>query len=158
MATNQTINYKDPLWITTWLDTALGKEKEKHEKCPVVPDMVPSHDAAQGWGYVVVGYFLVEESFKALLHIRGKEFARKHSLSSLFNLFDQADKEIMREYYADYQATIGGIRGAFPFKSLDDFLVSLDGDKTATETTSAPSIGGTSSSRRSDARRCQRSA
>ena len=64
MATNQTIDFKDPLWITAWLDTALEKEKEKYEKCPVKSDLLPGHEAAQAWGYVVAGYFLVEESFK----------------------------------------------------------------------------------------------
>ena len=40
MAANQTIDFKDPLWITKWLDTALKKEKEKYERCPVIPDLV----------------------------------------------------------------------------------------------------------------------
>ena len=113
MAANQTIDFKDPLWITAWLDTALKKEKEKYEKCPVMPDMVSGHEAAQGWGYVVVGYFLVEESFKALLYVREKKVPTKHSLSTLFNLFDDGDKTILREYYTDYKATIGGNRGCF---------------------------------------------
>ena len=130
MAANQTIDFKDPLWITAWLDTALKKEKEKYKKCPVMPDMVPGHDAAQGWGYVVAGYFLVEESFKALLFVRGnKTVPTKHSLSVLFNLLEDNDKVTLREYYDDYKATIGGTVGAFPFKCLDDFLVNLDGDQ-----------------------------
>ncbi|MDE0432630.1 MAG: hypothetical protein OXH92_01350 [Bryobacterales bacterium] len=129
MATNQTIDFKDPLWITAWLDTALEKEKEKYKKCPVMRDMVPGHEAAQGWGYVVTGYFLVEQSFKALLYLRKKKVPQKHSLSTLFDLFDQGDKAILREYYADYRASIGGYIGAFPFSSLDDFLLNLDGDK-----------------------------
>ena len=129
MAANQTINFKDPLLITTWLDAALKKEKEKYEKCPVMPDLVPDYVTAQGWGYVVAGYFLVEGSFKALLHVRGKKVPKRHSLSPLFNLFDQDDKTIIREYYADYQATIDKNRRAFPFKSLDDFLANLDGGK-----------------------------
>ena len=130
MTANQTIDFKDPLWITAWLDTALKKEKEKYKKCPVMPDMVPGHEAAQGWGYVVAGYFLVEEAFKALLFVRGSSTVpTKHSLSILFNLLEDNDKATLREYYDDYKATIGGMVGAFPFKSLDDFLVNLDGDK-----------------------------
>ena len=129
MAANQTIDFKDPLRITKWLDTALKKEKEKYKKCPVMPDMVPGHEAAQGWGYVVTGYFLVEQSFKALLYLRKKKVPQKHSLSTLFDLFDQGDKTILREYYVDYRASIGGYVGAFPFSSLDDFLLNLDGDK-----------------------------
>ena len=130
MAAKQIIDFKDPLWITAWLDTALEKEKEKYNKCPIVQDVVSGHEAAQGWGYVVVGYFLVEESFKALLYVRGKEkVPTEHSLSTLFSLFDNGDKLVLREYYDDYQAAIGGTVGAFPIKSLDDFLANLDGDK-----------------------------
>ena len=129
MANNQIIDFKDPMWITTWLDTALKKEKEKYEKCPVMPDLLPGHEEAQGWGYVVTGYFLVEKSFKALLFVRGKHVPAKHSLSILFNLLDDYDKEIIREYFTDYRATIGGKVGAFPFKTLDDFLINLDGDQ-----------------------------
>ena len=129
---NQTIDFKDPLWITAWLDTALEKEKEKYEKCPVIPDMAPGHDAAQGWGYVVTGYFLVEEAFKALLFVRGKrKVPMIHSLSVLFNKLEPTDQAILREYYSDYKATTGGRIGAFPFKSIDEFLLNLDGDENA---------------------------
>ena len=95
----QAINFKDPSWILAWLDTALKKEKEKYKKCPVLPDKVPGHEAAQGWGYVVIGYFLVEEAFKALLHVREKEVPKEHALSILFGLLDQEDKLILCEYY-----------------------------------------------------------
>ena len=129
MAANQTINFKDPLWIIAWLDTALKKEKEKYERCPVLPDMAPGHVEAQGWGYVVAGYFLVEQSFKTLLYVRGKKVSKGHSLSTRFDLLEKNDKTVLREYYTDYKATIGGNIGKFPFKSLDDFLINLDGDK-----------------------------
>ena len=129
MATNQTIDFKDPLWITAWLDTALEKEKEKYGKCPVKSDRVLGHEVAQAWGYVVAGYFLVEESFKALLYLRGKKVPTKHSLTMLFNLFEPGDKKILREYYSDYRATIGGYGRKFPCGTLDEFLVNLDGDQ-----------------------------
>ena len=48
MTTNQTIDFKDPLLIVQWLDTALKKEKENYKKCPVVPDIIPGQEAAQG--------------------------------------------------------------------------------------------------------------
>ena len=121
------INFKDPLWILEWLETALEKEIEKYEKCPVIPDNVGGVEVAQGWGYVVAGYFLVEESFKALSFVRDKEVPRKHSLSTLFELLDEQDVTVLREYYADYRATIEGHRAAFPFESLDEFLSNLDG-------------------------------
>ncbi|MYD25235.1 MAG: hypothetical protein F4X08_05435 [Gemmatimonadetes bacterium] len=73
MATKQIVGFKDPIWMMTGLDTALEKEQEKYKKCPVTPDLLPSHEVAQAWGYVVAGYFLVEESFKALLYVRGKK-------------------------------------------------------------------------------------
>ena len=126
----QNIDFKDPLYMAAWLDGALKKEKEKYEKCPVTPDMVPGYADAQAWGYIVTGYSLAEQSFKALLYLRGKEVQHGHSLSTLFNSFDDNDndKEILREYYTDYRATIGGNRGEFRFKSLDDYLVNLDSD------------------------------
>ena len=129
MAANKPIDFKDPLYITIGLDTALEKEKEKYEKCPVKPDIAHEHVTAQGWGYVVVGYFLVEQAFKALLHVRGKPVSKIHSLSDLFDLIGQEDKEVLRECYTDFKMTIGGNTGQFPFKSLDDFIVNLDGDK-----------------------------
>ena len=113
------------------MDTALKKEKEKYEKCPVIPDRVPGHEAAQGWGYVVTGYFLAEQSFKSLLYVREEKVLPLHSLYALFNMFDPNDKMILREYYDDFRATIGGKIGAFPFNSLDKFLSNLDGDENA---------------------------
>ena len=122
MKPKQNADFKDPLRIVAWLDTALKKEKEKYAKCPVIPDMVPGHEVAQGWGYVVTGYFLVEESFKALLHVRGnKKVPKKHSLSFLFKMLEDNDKEVLREYYNYFLSTTGGTIGAFPFKSLDEF-------------------------------------
>ena len=129
MTAKQTIDFKDHLRITAWLDAALKKEKEKYKKCPVTPDYVSGHEAAQGWGYVVAGYFLLEQSLKALLHVRGKQVPQIHSLSTLFNACDQNDKTVVREYYVDYKATIRGIAGEYPFNDLDSFLANLDGDK-----------------------------
>ena len=120
--------FKEPLYMTAWLDVALEKEKEKYEICPIVPDMAPGYDEAQAWGYIVTGYFLAEQSFKALLYLREKEAPKTHPLSTLFHSFDGNDKVVLREFYADYRATIGGNRGEFRFESLDDFLVNLDGD------------------------------
>ena len=93
------IRFKDRTWVLAWLDTALEKEKEKYAKCPVIPDMVPGHEAAQGWGYVVAGYALVEQSFKALLHLREKDVPARHSLTMLFDLLGHDDPDILREYY-----------------------------------------------------------
>lgn len=127
MAANRTAAFKDPLWSTAWLEAALEKEQEKFDKCPVMPDMVPGYVDAQAWGYVVLGYFLVEESFKALLHVRGKDVPATHSLSNLYKLLGPRDRKILREFYSDYRASIGGYRSRFRFKSLYGFLRNLDG-------------------------------
>ena len=129
MTDNQTINFKDLLYVTTWLNTALEKEKEKYEQCPVMPDMLPGYIDAQAWGYVVIGYFLVEESLKTLLYIREKKVLKEHSLFNLFDLLDGRDKDVLCEFYTDYRASIGGRLGNFQFVSLDKFLLNLDGDK-----------------------------
>ena len=120
--------FKKPLLMVAWLDAALKMEKEKYEKCPVRADMVPGHEAAQGWGYVVAGYSLMEQAFKGLLHVRGKDVSWRHSLCTSFQALEDNDREILREYYADYRATIGGMRGAFPLECVDQFLENLDGD------------------------------
>ncbi len=92
--------------------------------------MVPGHEVAQGWGYVVAGYFLVEESLKALLFVRGNQTVpKKHSLSTLFDMLENNDKAVLREYYDDYRNTMGGRIGTFPFHTLHEFLLNLDGDK-----------------------------
>ena len=113
------------------LDAALESEREKYEQCPVLPDAAPGYQEARAWGYVVAGYFLLEESFKALLFLRGcpeEKIPTKHSLTTLFGLLKHDDQDVLREYYSDYQATIGGYRSSLPFRTLDDFLENLDGD------------------------------
>ena len=113
------------------LETALESEKEKYQQCPVLPDKAPGYQEARAWGYVVAGYFLLEESFKALLFLRGcteEKIPNKHSLTMLFCLLKPDDQDILREYYSDYRATIGGYRSYLPFETIDDFLTNLDGD------------------------------
>jgi hypothetical protein len=89
--------------------------------------MVPHHEAAEGWSFVVTGYILLEQSLKALLHFRGATPPRVHSLYGLFDLLDNDDKDTLREYYLDFKGASGGNIGAFPFGMLDDFLLNLDG-------------------------------
>ena len=125
---NPAIEHKVPLHMLVYIRAALEKEKEKYQKCPVLPDLAPGFVDASGWSYVVTGYVLVEQSYKALLRVREKEVPRGHSLSSLFSLLDDCDIEWLREFYVDYRETIGGIRGEFPFACIDDFLTNLDGD------------------------------
>ena len=131
MLAKQAIAFKEPTWILAWLDTALEKEREKYEKCPPKPDVVPGHEAAQGWGYVVAGYSLLEAAFKAILFLRGKRVTTKHALLPLLGALDRNDKDIPREFYADYRGSMGGPIAAFPFATLDNFLANLDGDESA---------------------------
>ena len=128
MKSTQEINFKESRRISTWLDAALKHEKKKYKNAPLTPDYVPEYEMAQGWGYVIAAYSLLEQSLKALLHMRGKPVPMKHSLTILFGLLEDDDKDILREYYSDYKATAGSGLGAFPYMTLDDFLENLDGD------------------------------
>ena len=131
MIVKQDVNFKYPLYVLTWLNGALKKEKEKYKKCPLTKDLIPDYEAVQAWGFVVVvvGYVLLEVSFKALLFVRNEKVPKKHSLSTLYSLLSEDDRSVLRESYSDYRATIGGVVGAFPFESLDEFLLNLDGDE-----------------------------
>ena len=68
--------------------------------------------------------------------MRGESKVPKiHSLFVLFSQLEVTDQAVLRKYYndcnatMDYKATMEGGVEAFPFKSLDDFLLNLDGDK-----------------------------
>lgn len=121
---------RDSRWMLKWLDTALDMEKRKYKSCPVKQDMMLGHEAAQAWGYVVAGYSLVEQSFKALLYVRGEDkVLRKHSLSTLFSMLNDEDKLVIREYFTDFREVLGNTGNWFPFKSVDMFLDNLDGEE-----------------------------
>ena len=125
---NNTIDFKNPTLSLKWLDTALKMEREKFSKCPVKRDMVPGCEIAQGWGYVVAGYFLVEQALKMLLHLTGKHPTKTHNLSSLFDLLPEEDKDILLEYYRDFKFSFAGAN-TFPYSELKDFINNLDGGK-----------------------------
>ena len=125
---NNTIDFKDATSSLKWLDTALRMEKEKYAKCPVKRDMVPGHEVAQGWGYVVAGYSLVEQALKVLLHLTGKRPSKTHNLSSLFDLLSTEDKDVLSEYYRDFKFSFAGAN-TFPYSDLIDFIINLDGGK-----------------------------
>lgn len=122
------ITYKEPLYVWHWLKTALKKEWEKHETTPVMRDMVPDHELAQAWGYVVAGYFLIEQGLKAVLHMRKVQPQKTHALSVLFAELSLEDQDVLRVYYDDFRHTFHGMN-SFPLATLDDFLANLDGDK-----------------------------
>ena len=120
--------YKKPLYIYAWLDTALEKEWQKYSATPVMPDMAPGHEEAQAWGYVVAGYFLIEQGLKAVLHMRGVQPPKIHPLSVLFDELPAEDQVVLRAYYDDFRHTFPGV-ASFPLRTLDEFLVNLDGSK-----------------------------
>lgn len=125
---NNAIDFKDPALSLKWIDTALKIEKEKFAKIPVERDKFSGHEIAQGWGYVVAGYFLVEQVFKMLLHLTGTQPTKTHNLSSLFDLLSEADKDVLREYYRDFKNSFAGAN-TFPYPELNDFINNLDGGK-----------------------------
>ena len=124
--TSQITDYKKPLYILTWLETALRKEWQKYVATPVTADLMPTHEVAQAWGYVVAGYFLLEQGFKAVLHARAKVPLKTHALSVLFAELPPNDQDLLRAHYDDFRQTFPGMQ-AFPLVTLDDFLVNLDG-------------------------------
>ena len=126
---NSTINFKDEKYALHWLETALDMEKEKYATYPVKNDLVPGQVNAQAWGYVVAGYFLLEQSLKLLLHVRSNPPRMTHTLSAdLFEKLPEDDKNVLREYYCDFRSAFENPK-PFPFLELDDFLINLDGGK-----------------------------
>ena len=120
------ITYKEPLYLWAWLKTALKKEWQKHMANPVTPDMIPGYELAQAWGYVVAGYFLIEQGLKAILHMRGAEPPKTHALSVLFAALPAEDQGVLRAFYDDFRHTFPGM-ASFPLATLDGFIVNLDG-------------------------------
>ena len=120
------IRFKGDIWIQVWLETALKAEWRKFRDCPVNPDLVPGHEVAQAWGYVVAAYFLMEEAFKAILHLRERRVGKTHVLHNLFTQLPTEHQGTLREFYRDFLATFSHGR-PFPFGELDAFLANLDG-------------------------------
>lgn len=125
--TNKT-TYKEPLFVWAWLNTSLKKEWQKYAAIPVTPDLVPGHELAQAWGYVVAAYFLIEQGLKAVLYVRHFEPPKTHTLSVLFAELPADDQDVLRAYYDDFLHTFRGM-SSFPLATLDDFLVNLDGER-----------------------------
>jgi len=122
------ITCKKPLEVWAWLDTALNKEWQKYATTPVTLDWAPGHELAQAWGYVVAGYFLIEQGLKAVLCACEIEPPKIHSLSVLFAKLPTEDQDILREYYNDFRCAFPSMN-SFPLATLDKFLMNLDGTK-----------------------------
>lgn len=123
------INLKDAdLATVAGLETALRMEKEKYAKCPVKSNLVAACEIYQAWGYVICGYFLLEQSFKLLIHIHGSTPDPIHTLNELFRRLPEDDKGLLREYYDDFRSVLAFENNmTFPFSCFDDFLTNLDG-------------------------------
>ena len=118
--------YKERLWTWHWLRAALNKERKKYAASPVEPDLMPDYENTQGWGYIVAGYFLIEQGLKAVLSVRGTTPQNTHDLSLLFAALPAGDQDQLREYYDDLRQACPRVSG-FPISTLDDFLANLDG-------------------------------
>ena len=122
------IMYKDADRIITWMDAALEMEWQKFEVTPVKPDMLPGFELAAGWGYVVAGYFLMEQGLKAVLNFRDIDPPKTHVLSCLFNKLHVRDRKVLKAYYDDFYHTFTGM-SSYPFATLEGFLENLDGGR-----------------------------
>ena len=119
------INFKEaPIVALHGLDTALKVEKQKYGRRPIKADLAASYELYQAWGYVVCGYFLLEQTLKLLLHLRGKSPDKIHVLSELYRQLSADDQAILDTYFCDFKPFCGY---SFEFASLEEFLVNLDG-------------------------------
>ena len=126
MTSHKKVPTKDELKrAITYLEAALDMEKKKYVKVPVIPSNPPRHTDSLAWGYVVVGYFLVEEAFKFLKIARGETYRGIHNLSCLFSELDPADQNVLHEYYRDFRCACECAKN-FPKAKILDFLNELD--------------------------------
>ncbi len=108
------------------LETALKMERKKYAATPITPDLIPEYEVAQGWGYVVAGYFLIEQGFKAILYARGVQPRKTHAQSVLFAELPGGDRDVLCAYYDDFRHSFPSM-SSFPFSTLNEFLANLDG-------------------------------
>ena len=109
------------------LSTALRAEQNKHLLCPV-SGYPQEHANAQGWGYVVAGYSLLEQSLKLLLGLENKTPRHSHGLLDLFQELSSTSQGTLREYYDSYRHGYGDPKEE-AWKDLEAFLKNLDGRK-----------------------------
>lgn len=122
-------DFKDAGEAAFSLESALKMERDKYANCPVKNDLISEYIYTQAWGYVVAGYFLLEQSLKLLLRVRNKPHGPIHTLwDGLFSKLPEDDKNVLREYYRDFRSVFKNAK-TFPFLELDDFLKNLDGGK-----------------------------
>ena len=114
MTTNQTIDFKDPLWITAWLSIALEKEKKKYKKCPVTPDPRSGARGRAGMGIRRRWLFPRRGVVQGASVSARQASADQAFADNTIRLVRAGRQGILREFYSDYRAAIGGARGRFP--------------------------------------------
>ncbi len=107
------------------LETALETERKKYAKTPITTDRSPGHEVAQAWGYVVAGYFLMEQGFKSIRYARGEKPEKIHTQYVLFDKLQKEDQNILCGYYEDFRRSFPGM-SSLPFPTLNKFLENLD--------------------------------
>ena len=127
------IIYKEPNEALTWLDAALQKERDKYKESPVNHnELMSDYVSAEGWGFVLVGYNLLESTLKfqlRQLNLLQDSLQRTHRLLPLFGTLPSKEQTILTEYYDDFRSRGGGNNPSIPFDSVDAFLGNLDGDR-----------------------------
>ena len=99
----------------------------KYASNPIQYD-IEEYNCAQAWGSIVAGYFLLEQSLKALLHLCNCQIGRTHVLYSLFELLPDKQKNILRFHYSDFVKAFPGL-GRNTLDEIDGFFQNLDGDQ-----------------------------
>ena len=126
------INFKD-VGIETidGLDIALRLERRKYDRFPIQRDLVVDYEYYQGWGYVVVAYFLLEKALKLLLYqTRGNDDTTHTLHEDLYRKLPDVEKALLCAYYDDLRGVLAFEKQmAFPYETLPDFLSELDGVK-----------------------------
>lgn len=120
------INYKKSYEITIWLRAALQCEWSKLASNPIHHGPLIKLNHAEDWGYIVTGYFLLEQSLKALLHECKRKTEKTHDLYSHFEWLPNEHKVSLRAHYSDFVKTFPGLQQNIP-DEIDEFLKNLDG-------------------------------
>lgn len=117
-------------YCVAYLQVALEMEKKKLDSVPVIRDKAPGYTDAMAWGYVVAGYFLLEQALKFLISVRGEPFPATHSLSLIFGHLSNRDREVLQEYYRDFCCSYEKARD-FPIPELEIFVKNMDVEENA---------------------------
>lgn len=126
------INFKDVGFETIdGLDVALRLERRKYDTFPIQRDLVVDYEYYQGWGYVVVAYFLLEKALKLLLYQTRAKDDTTHTLhEDLYAELPEVERALLCAYYDDLRGVLAFEKQMdFPYETLPDFLSELDGVK-----------------------------